>query len=57
MLDLSMVGVLAKLSTILADNGISIFSISTFNTDYILVKEHKWGKAMSVLLQAGYRLK
>lgn len=57
MLDLSMVGVLAKLSTILADNGISIFSISTFNTDYILVKEHKWGKAMSVLMQAGYRLK
>ncbi|WP_276840237.1 ACT domain-containing protein [Anaerovibrio lipolyticus] len=57
MLDLSMVGVLAKISTILADNGISIFSMSTYNTDYILVKEHKWGKAMSVLMKAGYKLK
>ncbi|MBE6106498.1 ACT domain-containing protein [Anaerovibrio lipolyticus] len=57
MLDFSMVGVLAKISTILADNGISIFSMSTYNTDYILVKEHKWGKAMSVLMKAGYKLK
>ena len=57
MLDLSMVGVLAKISTILAENGISIFSMSTYNTDYILVKEHKWGKAMSVLMKAGYKLK
>jgi len=57
MVDLSMVGVLAKISTILADNGISIFSVSTYNTDYILVKEHKWGKAMSVLMREGYKLK
>ncbi|KHM45071.1 amino acid-binding protein [Anaerovibrio lipolyticus] len=57
MLDFSMVGVLAKISTILAENGISIFSMSTYNTDYILVKEHKWGKAMSVLMKAGYKLK
>ena len=57
MLDFSMVGVLAKISTILADNGISIFSISTYNTDYIFVKEHKWGKTMSVLMKEGYKLK
>ena len=57
MLDFSMVGVLARISTILADNGISIFSISTYNTDYIFVKEHKWGKTMSVLMKEGYKLK
>ena len=34
-----------------------IFAVSTYNTDYILVKEHKWGKAMSVLMKAGYKLK
>ena len=42
MLDFSMVGVLAKISTILAENGISIFSMSTYNTDYILVKEENF---------------
>ena len=37
-LDFSLVGILSKLSGILAENQIGIFAVSTFNTDYILVK-------------------
>ena len=38
-LDFSMIGILSEISTILANNKIGIFVVSTFNTDYILVKE------------------
>ena len=34
--DFSLIGILAKIATILADNGISIFAVSTYNTDYRL---------------------
>ncbi|WP_320129917.1 ACT domain-containing protein [uncultured Sphaerochaeta sp.] len=37
-LDFSLVGILAKLSNILAENSIPLFAVSTFATDYILVK-------------------
>ena len=37
-LDFSLVGILSEISDILSDNGISIFAISTYNTDYILIK-------------------
>jgi len=47
-------GVLSKLSGILADNKIGIFAVSTFNTDYILVKDADFEKSLAVLLNAGY---
>ena len=53
-LDFSMIGILSKLSTILADNKIGIFAVSTFNTDYILVKEENFDRALKVLASAGY---
>ena len=56
-LDFSLIGILAKISGILAKNSISIFVISTFNTDYILVKEEKIEKAMAVLNLEGYEIK
>lgn len=56
-LEFSMVGILAKLSTLLADNGISIFAVSTYNTDYILVKSGHWKKTVNVLEKAGYKFK
>lgn len=37
-LDFSLIGILSKISTLLAENNIGIFSISTYNTDYILTK-------------------
>lgn len=55
-LDFSLIGILSKLSGILADNKIGIFAVSTFNTDYILVKEENFERALHVLAQAGYEI-
>ena len=53
-LDFSLIGILSKLSTILANHQIGIFAVSTFNTDYILVKAENFDKAMNVLAAQGY---
>ena len=55
-LDFSLIGILSKISGILADNKIGIFAVSTYNTDYILVKEENFDKAMQVLSEAGYEV-
>ena len=55
-LDFSLIGILSKISTVLADNQIGIFAISTFNTDYILVKEENYDKALEVLAKEGYKI-
>lgn len=54
-LDFSLIGILSKISTILAQAEISIYAISTYNTDYILVKDDKLEKATKVLEQNGYK--
>lgn len=54
-LDFSMVGILSKLSVLLADAGISIVAISSYDTDYILVRAEAWDAAVTVLADAGYR--
>ena len=56
-LDFSLIGIIAKISTILADKGISIFVVSTFNTDYILIKEENISKAIIVLQEEQYTVK
>lgn len=53
-LDFTLIGILSKISTILAQAGISIFAISTYNTDYILLKADKLLKASEILKQSGY---
>ena len=53
-LDFSLIGILAKISTILAENRIGIFVVSTFNTDYVLVKAENFDLAMTLLAEAGY---
>jgi hypothetical protein len=55
-LDFALTGVLASLSAPLADAGISLFALSTFDTDYVLVKTERWREAVQVLLQAGHRI-
>ncbi len=55
-LDFSLIGILSKISTLLADNQIGIFAISTYNTDYILVKQGDFEKAISILQENGYNL-
>ena len=54
MLDFSLIGILSKISGILADNKIGIFAVSTYNTDYILVKEDNYERALGVLSAEGY---
>ncbi len=56
-LDFSLVGILAGISKVLADNNIGLFAVSTFNTDYILVKEAQLEDALRVLTIAGYDLR
>lgn len=55
-LDFSLVGILSKISAILAENRIGIFAVSTYNTDYILVKEENFETAQAVLAAAGYSI-
>ena len=55
-LDFSLIGILSKISGILADNEIGIFAVSTFNTDYILVKEKNFERALTALEKAGYKI-
>jgi len=55
-LEFSMVGVLARLAGVLAAAGVSIFVVSTYNTDYLLVKVEKLETAVRVLGEAGHRI-
>ncbi len=54
-LDFSLIGILSKISTILANAKISIFALSTYNTDYILVKGDKIKQAIKVLEENNYK--
>lgn len=55
-LDFSLIGILAKISTCLAENGIAIFACSTYNTDYVLLKEEMLSKAVLALGMNGYEI-
>lgn len=55
-LDFSLVGILAKIAGILAEHGISIFAVSTYNTDYVFVKKENYPKALEILSGAGYEV-
>ncbi len=56
-LDFSMVGVIAQLSQNLAEQSISVFVISTYNTDYLLVKNEQIEKTITLLQQQGHTIK
>ncbi len=56
-LDFALVGILSRILTVLADAQIGIFAVSTFHTDYILVKEENFQHALSVLSDAGYAIR
>ena len=55
-LDFSLIGILSRISSILAENGIGLFAVSTYNTDYILVKKENFERALAVLTEAGYAI-
>ncbi|MEJ2264988.1 MAG: ACT domain-containing protein [Anaerolineales bacterium] len=56
-LDFELVGVLASLAASLADAGVSIFAISTYSTDFILIKESQVDLAVTALHQAGHQVR
>ena len=53
-LDFALVGILSKIAQLLAAKGISIFAVSTYDTDYVLMKEANEEIAREVLREAGY---
>lgn len=55
-LDFSLIGIISRISTILADNDISVFVVSTFNTDYIFVKKEDLALSAQLLSASGYEI-
>ena len=55
-LDFSLVGILAPIAVLLAKAEIGIFAVSTYNTDYILVKKDNFDKALDLLENNGYTI-
>jgi len=56
-LDFGMIGVIAKISGILAEAEISIFVVSTFNTDYMLMKDKHFDKGVKALMRNGFLIR
>jgi hypothetical protein len=55
-LDFSLVGILSSVSRVLADHHVSIFAISTYDTDYILVKDKDAKEAVCALRENHYNV-
>ncbi len=53
-LDFSLVGILSSITAALAEQGIGLFAMSTYDTDYILVKEESLARAADALTAAGH---
>lgn len=52
--EFSLVGILAAVAAPLAEAGVSVFAIATYDTDYVLVRESQFEQAVSVLRAAGH---
>ena len=55
-LDFSLIGILSEIAAVPADNAISIFAVSTYNTDYILIKSEDYQRGLEALKSAGYEI-
>ncbi|MBQ6834574.1 MAG: ACT domain-containing protein [Lachnospiraceae bacterium] len=55
-LDFSLIGILAKIALLLAEEAIGIFVVSTFNTDYVFVKKENEERALKKLEENGYEV-
>jgi len=55
-LDFEMIGIIAKISNILAEAGICIFVVSTYNTDYIFMKDENCERGIQALMSNGYTI-
>ena len=55
-LDLSLIGIIADISAILKNKSIPIFAVSTFDTDYILVKQKDLESGINALREKGHNV-
>ena len=55
-LEFSLIGILSNIAAVLAEHAISIFAVSTYNTDYILVKREDYLRGAEILQSAGYEI-
>lgn len=55
-LDFSLTGIIASLATTLTRAGISIFGMSTYDTDYLMIKDKDFERTVLVLSQAGHQV-
>jgi len=55
-LDLALTGVLVSFASPLAEAGVPVFAVSTFDTDYVLVRDHSIPEAVEALKRAGHRV-
>lgn len=55
-LDFNQIGVLRSLAGPLAQAGVSLFAVSTYDTDYLLVRERDLPKAIEALRSVGHRV-
>lgn len=55
-LDFSLIGILSKIATMLAENEIGIFVVSTYNTDYVLTKSENFGRTIRILSENDYQI-
>lgn len=55
-LDFSLIGILSKISSLMAENSIGIFAVSTYNTDYVFIKTKDFDHALQILSENGYQI-
>jgi hypothetical protein len=55
-LDFALTGVMAALAVPLAEAGISMLALATYDTDYVLVRGERLGDAVAALRAAGHRV-
>lgn len=55
-LDFALIGILSKITGVLAEAGICVFCVSTYDTDYVLVRSDKLSAATHALSAAGYSI-
>lgn len=53
-LDFSLIGILSRITALLAEEKIGVFVVSTYNTDYVLVRKERFAEALNKLQSAGY---
>ena len=55
-LDFGLVGILARITSVLAGKRIPIFAVSTYNTDYLFIKQERFDEAINLLQEDDYEI-